>query len=139
MKISQELKWTLLSLLGLLYLTGTTKWILKTFFQTDLGMGPEPLPAEIWILRMHGTLSFAVLVLIGYVLRAHVVSSLKMQKGKKSGLTLLAHLFLLILSAPFLMYLTDEKIKGQVEFIHAVLGMTLIGSFLIHFLTRKER
>lgn len=137
MKISNSLKWTIFGLFGLLYLTGSTKWVLKTFFQVDQGMGPEALRAEIWVLRTHGTLSIAVLILLGYLLRSHVVPALKIpEKGRKSGLFLLTNISLLILSVPFLLYITDEKIKAGVELFHASLGLILAVPFLIHLLKK---
>lgn len=139
MKLSKDLKRAIYFLIGFLYLSGTTEWLLKTFFQVDNGMGPEPRPSEIWILRFHGTLSLAVLMLIGYVLRAHVVPSWKAGRGKKSGLPLTIYIFLIVTTVPFLMYLTDEKMKFTVEQIHAYLGLCLIVPFLLHLLAKKKR
>lgn len=139
MKLSKDLKRAIYFLIGFLYLSGTTEWLLKSFFQVDNGMGPEPRPSEIWILRFHGTLSLGVLMLIGYVLRAHVVPSWKANRGKKSGLPLTFYIFAIILTVPFLMYLTDEKMKATAEQIHTYLGLALIVPFLIHLLAKRRR
>ncbi|MGZ3773929.1 MAG: hypothetical protein ACXVCY_13515 [Pseudobdellovibrionaceae bacterium] len=139
MRIGKTLKNTMYCTLGILYLTGFTEWVLKTFFQIDNGVGPEPLKAQIWILRFHGSLSLAVLMLIGYVLRAHVAPSWKTQRGRKSGLPLLIYLFIIIFTVPFLMYLTDENLKATAESIHAYLGLSVICPFLIHFLAKKRQ
>lgn len=139
MKISKDLKRAIYFMLGFLYLSGSTEWLLKTFFQVDKGMGPEPLPAEIWILRFHGTLSLGVLMLIGYVLRAHVVPSWKAGRGKKSGLFLSLYVAAIISTVPFLMYLTDEKMKLTVEQIHAYLGLVFAVPFLLHLVAKKRR
>ena len=139
MKLSKDLKRTIYFFLGFLYLSGTTEWLLKNFFQVDNGMGPEPTSAEIWILRFHGTLSLGVLMLIGYVLRAHVMPSWKVGREKKSGLALTSYIFAIILSVPFVMYLTDEKMKATAEQIHAYLGLCLIVPFLFHLLAKKRR
>lgn len=139
MKLSKDLKRTIYLLLGFLYISGTTEWLLRNFFQIDRGMGPEPLDAQIWVLRLHGTLSLAVLMLIGYVLRAHVVPSWKAGRGKRTGLLLTIYLFALIGTVPFVLYLTDENMKFTVEQIHAYLGLILILPFISHLWAKKRR
>jgi hypothetical protein len=139
MKLSKDLKRAIYFLIGFLYLSGTTEWALKNFFQVDKGMGPEPHPAEIWFLRLHGTISLAVLMLIGYVLRAHVLPSWKARRGIRSGLLLTTYVSVIILTVPGLMYLTDENLKSKVEILHAYLGLALIIPFVLHLFAKRRR
>lgn len=125
-------------MLGLMYISGTTQWLLHTFFQVDHGMGPEPLPAFMWILRFHGTTSIAVLILFGYILKEHILPSWKIGRHKKSGLFLSVYLLLIVFTLPFLMYLTDENIKHTVELIHTYLGLCLILPFALHLLVKTK-
>ncbi len=138
MKLSQNLKRTVFIIFGLMYISGTSQWLLKTFFQNDNGFGPETPPIFIWILRFHGTTSVALLILFGYLLREHLLPSWKIGRHKKSGLFLSAYLFSIISTLPFLMYLTDENKKFYVEQIHAYLGLSLFLPFAVHLLTKKK-
>ncbi|MGZ3727010.1 MAG: hypothetical protein ACXWQQ_14490 [Pseudobdellovibrio sp.] len=137
MKINKTLKIYIFSMLGFMYLSGLTQWLLKTYFQVDHGFGPEEHPAFIWVLRFHGTLSLGVLMLFGYIFKAHVLTSLRIRRHVKSGLTLTVYCCLIVLTLPFLMYLTDEDLKSKVELIHTYLGLLLIVPFIIHMLAKK--
>ena len=139
MKLNKNLKRNILLILGFMYASGLMMFLLETFFQVDNGMGLEPRPQQIWILRFHGIMSYAAVMLIGYVLRAHVLPYWRIHKGLKSGLPLLIHFFLILLTVPFLLYLTSENLKSLVEQIHAYLGLLLIVPFVIHLAAKTYR
>ena len=107
-------------------------WTMENFFQVDNGMGPEAPAAQIWLLRFHGIFSYAVVMLLGYVLRAHVLPHFRVRQGLKSGLPLGAHFLLILMTVPFLLYLTDEKLKVIFEQTHAYLGLLLLLTFGVH-------
>lgn len=139
MKLNKNLKRNIIVILTLMYVSGFSIWLLKNFFQIDNGMGPEPRTQQIWFLRFHGTMSFAVVMLLGYVLRAHVLPYWRMHRGLKSGLPLLGHFFLILFTVPFVLYLTDENLKSLFEQIHAYLGLFLIVPFAIHLIAKTVR
>lgn len=139
MKLNKNLKRTIIIILGLMYVSGASMWYLIHFGQVDRGMGLGPPPQQIWLLRFHGTLSFAVAMLIGYVLRAHVLPYWRMHQGKKTGLPLVVHFFLILFTVPFLLYMTDEKTKFFAEQTHAYLGLFLIVTFTVHLIAKIYR
>lgn len=139
MKINKKLKRMIFAIFGLMYLSGSTMFILQRFFQIDNGMGPEPLPQQIWILRFHGILSYVIVLLIGYVLRAHVLPYWRMRRGIKSGLPLLVHFFLILSSVPFVLYLTNDSLKSVAEQTHAYLGLALVVPFSVHLIAKTLR
>ena len=139
MKLNKNLKRNIIILLLLMYVTGSTMWVLESFFQVDNGFGPEPRSQQIWLLRLHGTLSYGFVMLIGYVLRAHVLPYWRMHKGLKTGLPLLIYVGCIFATVPFMLYLTDHDLKSLVEQTHAYLGLGLLVPFLIHLVAKKYR
>ena len=114
-------------------------WLLQNFFQIDNGLGAEPHPQQIWLLRLHGIISYAVVMLVGYVLRAHVLPNWRIRRGLKSGLLFTGYFFLILLTVPFLLYATDDKIKSFFEQVHGYLGLLLLVPFVIHLIAKKIR
>lgn len=102
-------------------------------------MGDEPHPAYIWVLRLHGTTSVAMLLVLGYLLRDHILPSFKIGKHLKSGLFLACYFLLIVLTVPPLMYLTNQSLKTLAENIHTYVGLTLIAPFIIHILLKNLR
>lgn len=120
-----------------MYASGFSIWLLKNFFQIDQGMGLEPRTQQIWIVRIHGTLSFIVVMLLGYVLHAHIMPNWRLRHKIISGLALSSHFLLILLTAPLLLYSTSENLKILFEQTHAYLGLLLIITFSVHRITKK--
>lgn len=137
MKLNKKLKRYIIIILSLMYSSGFSIWLLKNFFQVDQGMGLEPRSQQIWFLRFHGTLSFIVVMLLGYVLHAHIMPNWRLRHKVISGFALSSHFLLILLTLPFLLYSTNENLKTLFEQTHAYLGLFLIITFSVHRITKK--
>ena len=134
MKFSQTFKRILfLTLVGLL-LTGALVWMLDLWFQVDNGMGPEPLPSRIWILRAHAVIGLWFLMVFGAVFQTHILKGIRARKKLVSGFCLLIPIGILIITVPLLYYVIDDNIKGTVAQIHTYLGFAVTLPFFYHWL-----
>jgi hypothetical protein len=148
MPLSRSLKLLVYSLFAFLYLSGVAFWVLDHFFTSETSTGPQQNPMQIWSLRLHGTLAIAVLMLLGYVWRAHVQPSWKARAGLKklgkesnqrAGLFLSIYLLFIVLTIPGLMYLTNDALKEYTEAIHTYMGLALILPFAWHVYLRYRQ
>jgi hypothetical protein len=148
MPLSHKLKLTVYWMFALLYLSGAGFWLFDHFFTVETSLGTEHHPLQIWTLRLHGILAVPILILLGYVLRAHVQTSWrarnalkKMGKGsnQQAGIFLSYYLLVLVLTVPGLMYLTNETLKDWTEAVHTYLGLLLLLPFAWHVYLRYRQ
>jgi hypothetical protein len=135
-KISSQFKLVLFATCFLVYFSGLGTWILGRWFQVDQGMGPEPLSAHLTLLHSHSVVSLWFLMVFGYLFHSHVLKGWKAKLKLQSGLVLLSPMVFLIVTVPFLFYLSDEAWKNRVAVMHTYVGLLLIVPFFVHLATK---
>ncbi len=117
--------------LAVLWLSGTTWWILDRWFPTMGEFGPEPHPALPKLLALHGFVAYFALVLFGS-LSHHITSGWKANRFRLSGGLLVALAAVLAISGLGLYYLGDEAWRAVSHRIHLVVGLAAPLGWLAH-------
>jgi hypothetical protein len=90
------------------------------------------------ILVIHGVSAAIALIAFGTVLPFHIKAGLKAKKNLISGLSQLALLLILIITAMLLYYGPEELHEGS-ELTHWILGLVFFGFFIFHAINRTLR
>jgi hypothetical protein len=133
MRLTPGLRRILLSTLALLYASGLMTWMLSKWFLLDGGFGLESSPLRVWWLEIHSIAGLFFLVVFGYLLHSHVRPGWRRRKRRKSGGTLTASILFLIITVPFLFYVSNETLKTQVVWIHTYFGIAAVLPFFVHY------
>jgi heme A synthase len=81
---------------------------------------------------LHTTFGFLTFMFMGALWTIHMREGWRKNKNKKSGLGLIAILFLLLLSAIGIYYLSDDQSLTIASIIHTVLGISILLFFIQH-------
>ena len=131
-------EWTVYVSFGLLIATGIAWLLLEHFVRVAGPFGPEPHPAEHWALVAHGLVAYAFLIVVGTMVPVHIIAGWNTRRNLKSGLTLVATLLFLAVTALGLYYLGDESVRPQTSLIHWIAGLIALPLLLIHALKGRS-
>ena len=129
----------LYSVFSLLWLSGALWLVFHYFFRVDGEFGITPHPAEIWWLRLHGLMVFAVLVALGSVLPVHARRAWQLNKNRYSGL-LMKMLFLwLALTGYALYYFASDSNENWLPMLHWGAGISVPVMLALHIRKGRKR
>ena len=139
MKLSRRFKVVLLLTLALMYSSGVLTWALSYWFLSHTEFGDEPSASRTPALQIHSVVSLWFMVVYGYLFHAHIEPSWRKRRRRKSGGLLTGMLAFLIVTVPGLFYLTDERAKHYLAWVHTYVGLTLVLVFVFHYYAREKR
>ena len=125
-------EWAVYLSLGLLILSGIVWLLFDQWVRIAGEFGPERHPAERITLILHGIAAYAFLVIAGTLIPVHIQLGWRIGRNRKSGVTLVAALLLLALTALGLYYFGDEIARHWVSVIHWSVGLAALPALLIH-------
>jgi hypothetical protein len=129
----------LYSVFSLLWLSGVL-WLIFRYFMRMAGeFGVTPHPAEIWWLRMHGLMVFAVLFALGTVLPVHARRAWQLRKNRPSGLLMKSLFMWLALSGYALYYFSGESNENWLPVLHWGAGIGVPLMIVIHIRMGRNR
>lgn len=96
------------------------------------------LLADRTVLVMHGVSAALALIAFGTVLPFHIKAGLKAKKNLISGISQLAFLVALVITAMLLYYGPEELHEGS-EITHWILGIIFFAFFIFHAISRSIR
>lgn len=129
----------LYSVFSLLWLSGAL-WLLFHYFMRVPGeFGITPHPAEIWWLRLHGLMVFAVLVALGSVLSNHARRAWQLKKNRYSGLLLKVLLLWLAITGYALYYFASEGNENWLPVLHWGAGISVPIMLVSHIRMGRKR
>lgn len=129
----------LYSIFSLLWLSGTL-WLLFHYFMRVPGeFGITPHPAEVWWLRLHGLMVFAVLVALGSVLPVHARRAWQLHKNRSSGLLMKALFLWLALSGYALYYFASDSNENWLPLFHWGAGICVPLLLALHIRQGRQR
>lgn len=137
--LSQAHKRWAYAVLALLFASGVAHFVLHQFFLRQGDFGPTPNPAEPWLLKLHGAMAMAALVLIGSLLQPHVARFWALGRNHRAGAAFLGAMLLLVLSGYALYYLGSETLRPLARWAHIVIGLLALPAFLLHLLRGLRR
>lgn len=124
---------------SLLWLSGV-QWLMFHYFMRVEGeFGITPHPAEIWWLRLHGLMVFAVLVALGSVLPVHARRAWQLNKNRNSGLMMKVLFLWLALSGYALYYFAGDSNENWLPLVHWGAGLCVPLLLVLHIRKGRRR
>ncbi|MHB1245068.1 MAG: hypothetical protein ACYCZH_01410 [Sulfuriferula sp.] len=132
-------KYALYVVFTLLWLSGAL-WLGFHYFLRQPGdFGEIAHPLEIWWLRLHGLMGFAMLVAVGTVLPIHTRRAWHLHKNRSSGFLMQAILLLLALTGYALYYFASDANAAWLPLLHWIVGLTLPLMLVVHIRRGRAR
>ena len=128
-----------ITLLGILWLSGVLWWVLDQWFRVPGAFGSMPHPWAASLLLCHGVAAVAGMYMLGWVSARHVQVWWPLRARRLSGVTLGVVLFSMSVSGFALMFLSDDGWQLVAARTHDVLGLLSTLSGLQHGLAPKRR
>jgi MFS family permease len=138
-KLPNGFKWFLYSILTLAFISGGLWFAFDHWVRVQGPLGEDHSPAQAWFLRVHGILAYAILLGLGYMIRAHVQPGLKGKRGKTTGLPMTIYFGILIISAIIQLYGTDGPFRDVTASVHAYMGLALPVLLITHIVMARRR
>jgi hypothetical protein len=129
----------LYSVLTLLWLSGSLWLVFHYFLRVEGEFGITPHPAEIWWLRLHGLMVFAVLVALGTVLPVHAKRAWQLKKNRTSGGVIKAFFLWLALSGYALYYFASDANENWLPMLHWGAGISVPLVIALHIHQGRKR
>lgn len=123
-KIPLPYRLTLIGVILTSWTTGITIYILQKWVRVQGEFGLTYHPSLSNFRQIHGAAAFAMMIIYGYILAAHVPSGWKQRRQRKLGLLLLALQFLLIISGYIIYYTGNENLFYLTATTHIITGLT---------------
>lgn len=117
---------------GLTYVSGATLFIFSHWVRVDSAVGEQHHPLEHWLRFGHSTLTYLLIFGTGYLLKAHVLPGLKSKTQLRSGVSILAAICLLWLSALAILYTGDGDWNSRVAWVHGLFGLLFPVMIVVH-------
>ncbi len=132
-------KKTLYGVFALLWLSGLLWLIFHHFMRLNGEFGSTAHPLEIWWLRLHGLMGFAMLLLIGSILPVHARSAWRLNKNRRSGLGMKLLFGWLALTGYCLYYFISETNEAWLPVLHWSVGLATPALLILHIRLGRKR
>ena len=132
-------KYALYAVFTLLWLSGVL-WLGFHYFLRQAGeFGELAHPLEIWWLRLHGLMGFAMLVAVGTVLPIHTRRAWHLHKNRSSGFLMQTILLWLALTGYALYYFASDANAAWLPLLHWAVGLALPLVLVLHIQRGRAR
>ena len=116
-----------------LTLVSGVAWVVLHFLVArpdDFGIVRHPL--EPWLLRLHGAAAMLALVMLGTLLRPHVLTAWRTHRHRLSGGVVAASALLLTLTGYGLYYAGSETLRPWISASHWLIGIAALPALIVH-------
>ena len=114
-------------------------WLLFRFvFRSPGEFGDLPHPGEPWSMRVHGGAAMLFLVMLGTLVRSHILHGWRLGRNRFSGITMIAIMVLLTLTGYGIYYAGGERIRPILSVLHWGIGVALPAALLWHILVGRR-
>ena len=139
MKLRKKEKPVLAWVASLAYFSGATLFVFSHWIRTDPPVGEQHHALERWLRPLHSSLTYALVIGIGYMIKAHVLPGLNSthKRRKATGLFVLSYFFVLIATALTILYSGETDWASTVAWIHALVGLSLPLGLGLHLSSRS--
>jgi hypothetical protein len=109
------------------------------FVRVQGAFGEDHHPAQEYLIRIHGTIAYFTLLIIGYLIHSHVRPGLKHKKkrSRKTGWVLMIATAVLILSSAMDLFGPEGVAHSTLVQIHRYLGLFFPLFIAAHLIDRK--
>ncbi len=134
MKIPKSDKRILGTIGSVTYLTGVTLFVLDHWIRIRTTIGEQHHPLEHWMRVAHASVTYGVMLSLGYLFKGHILPGLRAQKKRKlgSGIATLVTFFFLPITALFVMYGGESETSHLLAKAHAIVGLGTPVFLLFH-------
>ena len=123
---------------ALLFASGAA-WLLFRFVLRRPGeFGDLPHPGEPWSMRVHGGAAMLFLVVLGTLVRSHILHGWRLGRNRFSGVGMVAIMFLLTLTGYALYYAGGERLRPVISVMHWGLGLAVPAALLWHIVLGRR-
>ena len=122
---------------GLLWLSGALWLVLHDLLAQTSELGTTPHPWAAGVLKLHGVLAYAFLLVLGSLGTVHIPQGWRLQRHRASGSVLLAACATLLVSALLLYYGLDDT-HAIASPVHWVAGLAMLPGLWIHILAVRR-
>jgi len=112
-------------------------WQISGQSANDFGSGTHP--GQAMIMRIHGAIAMAFLVLIGTLLPLHMRPGWRQGDHRVSGGSVFGTCLLLILTGWGLYYIGDETLRHSISLAHTYVGLALPLVITAHVMLARSR
>ena len=109
------------------------------------GADTLPLPAEAWLMRLHGLAAFAALFMLGALAGGHVPHGWRAtargrdRMQRRWGVALCTMAALLAASGYLLYYFAPDEVRPTLGVVHSVIGVAMAAALWVHRRSRWRR
>lgn len=123
---------TLYAVFTLLWASGALWLVFHYSLRLPGEFGDRAHPMEIWWLRLHGLIVFAMLVAVGSVLPVHARQAWKLKRNRITGLAMKIIFLWLAGTGYALYYFASDENQAWLALLHWVVGLALPLMMVFH-------
>jgi hypothetical protein len=127
---------SLYSSMALLWITGCLWLVLRYYFQADASSPPHPLQPG--LLVVHGVLALAAIFFFGWLAGSSFGEAWWAHIERGTAITVLGLLGVLTVTGICGYYVTAERARDAIAFVHETLGAIVILPAIAYWLARKK-
>ena len=141
MKLTPYFKKIFLISFVFLFLTGAVWWYLDVWVRVQGPLGEDHHPVQNVLSRTHGVIAYFFLLLLGYLLHAHVRPGLKSKKKRnlKNGWFMIVLVSMLVISSVMDLFGPENKVREVLALLHRYGGAVFPLYLLIHIWNGKRK
>ena len=139
MRFSSTLRWIFYVTLTLMFISGVSWWYFENFVHIQTALGEDHHPLQALFLKIHGSLSYGLMLILGYLVSSHIVPGLRQKRSRYSGFTLMAWLSVLILTAIYQLYGPEGGVRDFLTGTHRWVGLLIPVAILSHLYWGRKR
>ena len=114
-------------------------WLVVHYFVATPGeYGPQIHPLEPWMLRLHGAVAMAGLIIYGSLLPVHIRRAWTIRRNFALGIGLVAFMLLLTVTGYLLYYAGDENTRPVISAAHWILGLAVPALLVWHVVSGRK-
>ena len=108
---------------GVLFASGAV-WVVFRYGLRQPGeLGDTPHPGEPWALRVHGAAAMLFLIVLGSLIRTHIMHGWNLQRNRRTGVVMITTVTVLTVTGYALYYAGGEATRPLFSTLHWVLGL----------------
>ena len=141
-RVHTKMSWAFRSILALSILTswstGLSFYIFNNFIEVIGEFGPEKHPLQFTLLKIHGAGAFFMMITYGYLLASHIPIGFRAKRERVLGLLLTFTQLLLIFTAYYLYYGSDQERRELVAWTHFSVGFFYPFIIILHIFVGRR-
>ena len=127
--------------LGLLtYFSGASLFLFSHWIRVHTEIGEQHHRFEPWNRVAHTTLTYLIVLSVGYLIKSHVIPALRSKHPRRqaTGILILVIFGILLLTALITLYAGEGAVPDAARWFHAIVGLSLPIFVIVHLSQPKS-